>query len=69
MNYLHDSNSAYGDAAAHILDRVSSKTVYDPLGNIVAQTTTGYDSPAPASTASVVRHDYTGFSSANAIQK
>ena len=47
LAYLHDANGAYGDLAAHILNRVTSKTVYDGAGNVMAKTTSAYDSPAP----------------------
>jgi RHS repeat-associated protein len=62
LRYLHDSNSiVYGESAAHILDRVNSKIIYDATEHMAAQTTMGYDSPAPAGTSNVIQHDYVGF--------
>jgi len=66
--YLHDSNSNY--ITKHILDRVSSKTVYDSTSNqcqgqsrACAQTTHGYDGTVIATKSGVVQHDYTNFPS------
>jgi RHS repeat-associated protein len=70
FNYLHLTSSTY--LTANILDRVTSKTVYDSTANTCkgvsqacAQTTYSYDSTAITSTSSTPapNHDYTGHGS------
>jgi YD repeat-containing protein len=68
FNYLHLTNSTYLNA--NILDRVTSKTVYDSLNNTCqglsqacAQTTYSYDSTAITSTSGAPNHDYSGHGS------
>jgi RHS repeat-associated protein len=67
FNYLHLTSSTYLNA--NILDRITSKTVYDSTSNTCkgvsqacAQTTYSYDSTAITSTSSTPapNHDYTG---------
>src|SRR5262249_9139964 len=59
--FLHSSNTAYGDLSAHILDRVSNTSVCDGSGTFCSQATTSYDTTAIASTATsaIIQHDYT----------
>ena len=70
FNYLHLTNSTYLNA--NILDRVTSKTIYDSIANTCkgvaqacAQTTYFYDSNAITSTSGTPapNHDYTGHGS------
>ena len=73
--YLHNNNSAY--AAANIVDRVLNTTVYDGLGNVVAQTQNIYDGTTLASTntsgncqspVGAPNHDYCGFGTGNLVR-
>ena len=69
QTYLHDSNTAYGDLAAHILDRVTSSSVYGPDdATLLSQATTGYDSPVPTSTTGIIQHDYSGYPATNTVR-
>jgi hypothetical protein len=71
--YLHDSNSTYLNK--HILDRLTSKIVYDSTANTCkgvaqpcAQTTLSYDTTTITATSGVVQHDYTNFSSTMTVR-
>jgi RHS repeat-associated protein len=66
--YLHDSNSAYGDSAAHILNRPITQIVYDGAGTTLAQTATVYDGATPSATSNIVQHDYTNFPASNTVR-
>src|SRR6266481_2074032 len=73
FSYLHSSNASYLNA--HILDRVTSKAVYDSLNNtcagqshVCAQTLYTYDSTALISTSGAPNHDYTNYSTGNTVR-
>ncbi len=66
LTYLHDGNSNYLNK--HILDRVTSKTVYDSTANqcqgqarACAQTNYSYDTTSITQTSGVVQHDYANY--------
>jgi RHS repeat-associated protein len=61
--YLHNTSSAYNNL--NILNRATSKIVYDGSNNIKAQTTYTYDSGSITSTSSTPapNHDYVNFGS------
>jgi RHS repeat-associated protein len=68
--FQHNSNSAYGDLSAHILDRVTNKSICDGGGTFCSQTATSYDTTTIASTAAnaVIQHDYTNHSYTSTVR-
>jgi RHS repeat-associated protein len=65
-SYLHNSNSTYLNA--HIWDRVSQTSVYDASNNLFASTSMSYDTTSITGTSSVPQHDYTNYSTSNAVR-
>ncbi|HXP68610.1 MAG TPA: RHS repeat-associated core domain-containing protein [Candidatus Dormibacteraeota bacterium] len=66
-NYLHLTNSSYLNL--NIADKPISTIVYEANGTTVhAKTLYSYDSTTLGSTTGVVSHDYTHFSSSNALR-
>ncbi len=58
--YLHNSNGNY--LTYNIVNKVLSQTVYDGLGNQVAQKQYEYDTTSLTGTSNAPQHDYTNYS-------